>query len=164
MIGTGIQIVGYDMRRGADDLYAPHIGLMVRLGADERGQERVVNINDPVAIMRHKLRRQNTHVLGQHNIFRRVRIDHFSDLFLVLRSVEFFVADAMERYTELLDQRAQRLMVGNYSTDLRRQFAGIVPDQEIAQAVRLGFARITTGCFSVVASLTTADAGSTCCR
>jgi len=35
---TGIEIVRHDMRRSADDLHAALVGLMIRLGADERRQ------------------------------------------------------------------------------------------------------------------------------
>jgi hypothetical protein len=42
---AGVEIVGDDVRRGADDFYAALVGLMVRFGADERRQKRVVDID-----------------------------------------------------------------------------------------------------------------------
>ncbi len=46
---TFIQIVRGIVRRGPDDFHAPVIGLPVGIGADESGQEGVMDIDDRTA-------------------------------------------------------------------------------------------------------------------
>ena len=47
--GTFIQIVRGIVRRGSDDFHASVIGLPIGVGADERGQEGVMDIDDRTA-------------------------------------------------------------------------------------------------------------------
>src|SRR5450432_4310162 len=44
--GTLVELAGHEMRGRADDLHAARLGLVVGLGADEGGQERVVDVDD----------------------------------------------------------------------------------------------------------------------
>src|SRR5690606_40506058 len=49
--GPGVQLLGDVVRRGADDLHAPLVGLLVRPPAYERRHERMVDVDDPVGVV-----------------------------------------------------------------------------------------------------------------
>ena len=45
---TAVELLRHIVGRGADELHPAIIRLLVRLAADERRQERMVNIDDPI--------------------------------------------------------------------------------------------------------------------
>src|SRR6266850_2697248 len=51
-----IENFGDVMRRGADELHAALVGLVMRLGADKRRQERVMNVDDLLRIVPDEIR------------------------------------------------------------------------------------------------------------
>ena len=55
------------VRGRADELHAPFVGLVVRLRADERGQERVVDVDRAAAERRAGVVRQHLHVAREHD-------------------------------------------------------------------------------------------------
>src|ERR1700676_403732 len=65
--GPVIQLLGNVVTRGADELDAPVIRLVVGARTNKRRKKRVVNINDPVGIPACELRTQYLHVPGQHD-------------------------------------------------------------------------------------------------
>ncbi len=64
---SGIEVGGHVVAGGADELYAAGVGLVVRTGADETGQEAVVNVDDPSRVPVTDLRGHDLHVTGQYH-------------------------------------------------------------------------------------------------
>lgn len=86
---AGVEIIGDDMRRRADDLYSALVRLMIGFCADKSRQKRVVNVDHPIGIARHELRRENTHVFGEHDVFRRIILNHFGNPVFMSGALEF---------------------------------------------------------------------------
>src|SRR6185295_6766195 len=61
----GVEVVGDDVSCGADDFDTAHISLVIGFSADECRQERMVDIDHPVAITGDKSGREDAHVLCQ---------------------------------------------------------------------------------------------------
>ena len=55
------------MRRGADELHAARVGLLVGLAALERRQKRMVDVDDAVRKPLDELSAENLHVAGEHH-------------------------------------------------------------------------------------------------
>jgi len=64
------------MRGRTDVLDAPLVGLVVRLGAGEAGQERVVDVDRPAAPGPAQRVGQHLHVAGQHDQVDPLLVDH----------------------------------------------------------------------------------------
>src|SRR5713226_3798283 len=64
---TFVENVGDVMTGGADQLYSPLIRGVVRTGSRERGQKRVVDVDDAAPIPRHESGREYLHIAGQHH-------------------------------------------------------------------------------------------------
>ena len=62
-----VQVGRHVMRRGADQLDAPPVRLMVRLGALEAGQERVVDVDRAPGQPAAQIVRQHLHIPGEHD-------------------------------------------------------------------------------------------------
>jgi hypothetical protein len=65
--GALVEFFGDVMAGGADQLDAAFVGLMVGPGADETGQETVVDVDDPTRIVAAQFGRQDLHVARQHH-------------------------------------------------------------------------------------------------
>ena len=63
--GAGVELGRDVVGRGSDDLHAALPGLPVRVGADEGGKERVVDVDDPAREPRHQVGRHDLHVAGE---------------------------------------------------------------------------------------------------
>src|SRR6476619_7248629 len=68
------------MTGGADHLDPAGIGLMVGPGATKRGQEAVVDVDQPAVPHLTQPRWDDLHVSGQHDGVRGVRVDLLADL------------------------------------------------------------------------------------
>ncbi len=62
-----VEVGGRIVRRCTDQLDATVVGLAVRVGADERRQERVVDVDDPVGVCGHEAIAQDLHVPRHHH-------------------------------------------------------------------------------------------------
>ncbi len=65
--GAFVKVCGDIVRRGADQFDAPIVRLVIRLGALEAGQERVVNVDGAARQLAAQVVRQNLHVTRQHH-------------------------------------------------------------------------------------------------
>ena len=66
MMGPCVELGGDVVRGGAHDLHAALVGLPVRIGAGERGQEGVMDVDDPAREAVHEAGREHLHVAGEH--------------------------------------------------------------------------------------------------
>src|SRR5277367_6486750 len=57
-----VEHLGDVMRRGANEFYATVKSLLVRLGSDKRGQEGMMNVDDPLRKLLDEVCRQHLHV------------------------------------------------------------------------------------------------------
>jgi len=76
---TFVEIGRHIMRRRAYQLHAAVERLVIRLGALEAGQERVVDIDRPPGQLLTQARRQDLHIARQHDQIDLVLVDHFED-------------------------------------------------------------------------------------
>jgi hypothetical protein len=64
---TGVEVGGDVVGGGADQFDAALVRLGVRIGADERGKEAVVDVDDPVEPAFDKRLRDDLHISGKHD-------------------------------------------------------------------------------------------------
>ena len=81
---TFIEVRGDIVGRGADQLDAALMGLVIGLGPLERGQERMVDVDDPAIEAGRELVGQDLHVAGQHHEISAGLLDQPEQLFLLL--------------------------------------------------------------------------------
>jgi len=55
------------MRGGANEFHASLVGLVMRLGADERGQKRMMDVDDLLRVVPDEFRGKHLHVARQHD-------------------------------------------------------------------------------------------------
>ncbi len=60
-----IEVAGHVVRRGTDDLHATIMRLAIRVGADECGEERVVDVDHLAVPLVGEPRGQHQHVAGE---------------------------------------------------------------------------------------------------
>ncbi len=119
-----------------DDLHAAVVGLLVGVGADERRQERVMDVDDPVRESFHEIRAQNPHVFRQHQVIRGVRFQDPHHVRLVFFPRLVLVGQMMERVTETLDQRPEHGVVADDPLHHGVHLVEPTADQQVAQAMR----------------------------
>lgn len=81
---TFIQVGSDEMRCGADNLDTTLVGLVVRLGTLEGGQEAVVDVDDAARHSFAEGRGEDLHVAGENNEFDIVLFDEGEDLGFLL--------------------------------------------------------------------------------
>ncbi|MNC25728.1 hypothetical protein D3C75_738270 [compost metagenome] len=134
---AGVQFFGDVVAGRADQLHTTQGGLVIRLGADERRQEAVVDVDHLFSIVLAQLRRQDLHVAGQHHHIGGVFLHqarHFGKGRGLVLGVDRYME---ERNTVPLDHAAQVVVVGDHTRDLAVQFIGVPAVQQVGQAVRL---------------------------
>jgi len=130
-----IQIGCDKMRRGANDLDAALVGLVVGLRALERGQEAVVNIDDAA---RHSLtehRAEHLHVACQHNELNVVFLDQLQHLRLLLCLGLLGNRQVMELDAVASSQRREVGMVGHDQRNLYGQLARLRAKQQVVETM-----------------------------
>ena len=121
----------------ADELDAARVRCMVGLGAGERGQKRVVHVDDGHGVMAYEARRQHLHIPRQHHQVHLVRGEDFElpgfGCFAV-RGVDRneFKGNAVEA-----SQLLHVAMVGDDHRDLACQFAGPPAVKQVGHAVQI---------------------------
>ncbi len=115
-----VEIGGDVMRRGADDLHAPLVGLMIGLGALEARQEGVMNVDDAAEEGRREAIGENLHVAGQDHEFGAGLVDEFDDLLLLLGLVVPGDGPQMERQSGLFGRSPRILVVRHDGGDVGR--------------------------------------------
>src|SRR6267143_2104894 len=130
-----VQLLRGVVARGADELDAPVVRLVVRSRSNKRRQKRVVNVDDPVGKSARELRAQDLHVPSQHNQIGLIgckQLEFFLLLFLLI-----FGADRkdVERDAKSFRHGLQVRVIADHQRNASRQFSRYVPEQQIVQAV-----------------------------
>jgi hypothetical protein len=132
-----VQLAGHVVAGGADQLHAPGVGLVVGLGADEAGQEAVVDVDDLPRVVLAQLGRQDLHVAGQHHhvafgFAEQLRHLGVGGGLVVRRHRHVVEGDAVP-----LHEAAEGFVVGDDAGDLDVQLVGLPARQQVVQAVLL---------------------------
>ena len=135
--GTGVELCGDVVARGADDLHAALIGLMVGLGADEGGQEGVVDVDDVVGIGGNHVVADDLHVAGQDDEGDAVVAQelHLGLLYLALVGPVLVDGEDVVRQAELVGHVAQVLVVGDDAGNLDVELTGLPARQQVVEAM-----------------------------
>jgi len=109
---------------------------VIWLGADERRQEAVVDVDHPLGEFVAQFGRQNLHVARQHyhvgTLFAH-QARHFSEGLLLVGRID----GDMEVWNPVpLDHAAQIVMVGNHARNVAIQLAAVPAMQQVGQAMR----------------------------
>ena len=125
-----VQVLGDVVAGGADQFHAPVVGLLIGVGTDEGGQERVVNIDDAVRVPGHEGGAENLHVAGQydhvHLPFQQLQCLRFRLFLIVPGDRNVVVGNA-----ETLHFAAQVVVVADHHRNHRRQIAPRHPPQQV---------------------------------
>ena len=133
-----VQGGGDVVRRGADQLHTAGMGLVVRLGALEGGQERVVDVDGLAGQLGAQLIGEDLHVAGQDGQLDVVLLHQGAQRILGLGLGVRGDRDVVERDAVELRQALEVTVVGHDGRDLDRQRAGALQEQQVVQAVRRG--------------------------
>lgn len=132
-----VEVAGDVVRGRADELDAALLGLLVRLGADERRQERVVDVDHRHPELLEELRREDLHVTREHHEVD-VADEELQDLLLRRRLVgSRDRRHVEERHAEAPHVLGGRRVIGDHHRDADGQVAAAVPPQQVEQAVVL---------------------------
>ena len=117
-----VEVARHEMRRRADELHAAGVRLLVRVGALEPGQERVVDVDDPPAERGAQLGREDLHVPREHDELDVVLLDHlehavFEGELLARRSSPGATRTARRRTTASSARSGWLLSTSGMSTD-----------------------------------------------
>src|ERR1019366_4872574 len=135
--GAIVQHRGHVMAGGADQ-FGPAVKCRgVGTGADEGGQERVVNVDDARGILLDERRRQNLHVAGQHH-----QVDAGSRQQSQLRlfggaTVRGIDGDVVELDAMETRQRLAIRMIGDDQGNRAVELSGLKAVEEIGQTVQV---------------------------
>ncbi len=133
--GTVVENFGNVVAGCADQLYAALEGLMVRARADERGQKRMVNVDDALRIAADEIIGEDLHVAGEDDEVGFVRLDQRVDILFRLWLIVFRDWDhGVGNFVEVGDSLIVR-MIGNDERDVAGEFAALVTVEEIDEAV-----------------------------
>ena len=148
--GTCVELGGHIVAGGSDNLHAALPCLMVGLGADEGGEEGVVDVDDVVGVGLNHLLGNHLHLASQHDegnavVAQQLHLFLFLLGFVLLCDWEDVVGDA-----ELLGHVLQVGVVGDDEGYLAIPFAGCVACQHVIEAVahlrnKDGHARLDVG-------------------
>src|SRR6267154_95305 len=130
-----VQLLRDVVARGADELDAPVVRLVVRPRSNKRRQKRVVNVDDPVGKSARELRAQDLHVPSEHNQVDMIVCEQLKFFLLLLLLIFGPDRKHVERDTKALRHGLQVRMVADYERNASRQFSRYVPKQQIVQAV-----------------------------
>src|SRR6266700_5171387 len=110
----------------ANQLHSPLESLMVRLAADERGQKRMMNVDDPLRIRTHELRRKNLHVASENDEVHRLPLQQSQNL--ALRRLLFFLLNRhqVKRNAIKLCNGLAIRMIRNYAWNIARQLSTLM--------------------------------------
>ncbi|CDX51622.1 hypothetical protein MPL3365_130579 [Mesorhizobium plurifarium] len=130
-----IQISGDVMRCGADQFHAALVSLLVRIGAFERRQKRMVDVYDPPGHLLTHFIRENLHVTGKHDQLG-PRVGHDTHL-LCFRFgfVVFCHLDAVKRNVVIHYDLLIVHVIRDHCHDINRKSANTPSIQEIIEAV-----------------------------
>lgn len=133
--GTGVEIGGDIVAGGSDQFHAAGVGLLVRVRADESGQEAVVDVDDSAVELLAELLRQDLHETGEDDEFDFLFDDEFADA----GETGFFIVaihrDFIEGDPSALGGGAAVGAVADDGRDLDRQFVEFGAPEDFVEAV-----------------------------
>jgi len=133
--GTVVEDFGDVVAGCADQLHAALEGLMVRAGADEGGQKRMMNVDDALRIAVDEIVGKNLHVAGENHEIGLMLLDQTVDLLLGLLLVFFGGRDdRVGNFVEVGDGLGVG-MIGDDERNFAGEFAALVTVEEIDEAV-----------------------------
>ena len=134
MIGSVVEVLGHVMGGRTDEFDAALLGPPIRRGADEGGQERVVDVDHRTTHLGEELRREDLHVPGQHH-----QIDVAAQqLELALLGLDPNILGrrhVKERHRERADLIGEIGMVGDHHHDRHVELTATIAPQQVEQAV-----------------------------
>ncbi len=130
-VQVGRDVVG----GGADQLHTPVVGLVVRLGALEAGQKRVVDVDGTPGQFAAQVVAQDLHVTRQHHQLGAFSLDDLVLLGFGLRLVVFGHRDVVEGHVVAGRQLVKLTVVADDGADVQRQQATFPAEQQVVQAV-----------------------------
>lgn len=133
--GPLVQVGCDKMRRGANDLDATVVGLVVWLGALERRQETVVDVDDATGHGFAESRTEDLHVPRQDDKLDIVLLDEVEDLPLLRRLGFLRDGEMMELNAVTSGQGGELRVVGYDQRDLDGELAGLGAEEEIVEAM-----------------------------
>lgn len=133
--GAFVELFGDEVCGGADDFDAALEGLVVGAGADEGGEEGVMDVDELAGKAVDEVRAQDAHVFGEHDEVRAVGEDGFEEAGFVLIAGEAVVGDVMEGEVEAADQGCEGVVVADDREELGVQFGVGVADEDVRQAM-----------------------------
>lgn len=133
--GTLVQVGGHKVRGRADDLDAALVGLVVGLGALERRQEGVVDVDDAAGHGGAELGGQDLHVPRQHDELDAVLGDEVQDGGLLLGLGVLCHGEVVEGDAVRLCELGVLRVVGHDQRHLDAELAGLHAEQQVVEAV-----------------------------
>lgn len=133
--GALVQVGCDEVGRGTDDLDAAVVGLVVRLGALERGQEAVVDVDDLAAHSGAEHGREDLHVARQDDELDVVLLDQLEDLALLLGLGVLGDGQVVELDAVAASQGFKVGVVGDDDGDVDPELARLGAEQQVVEAV-----------------------------
>ena len=131
-----VEVLGDEMRRGADDLHPPRVGLVIGLGPGEGGKERVVDVDDPPRVAGDERRAQDPHVARQDHEIDPLALEHFQQLALLFGRVRAH-REEMERHAEHRGHVPQVLVVAEHGREVDVDLPRAPAQQQVEEAMVL---------------------------
>lgn len=133
--GTLIQIAGDEVRGGTDNFDTAVVGLVVGLGALERGQEAVVDVDDAAGHSLAQGRGQDLHVASQDDEVDVVLADELQDAGLLL-GLGILVDGKVDEGDVIGGREGSEVrVIGDDQGDLDGELAGRGTEEEVVEAV-----------------------------
>jgi hypothetical protein len=137
--GPGIEIGGDVVAGGADEFDAALVGLLVGIGADEGGQETVVDVDDAPGVVVAQIIRQDLHEAREHDEFHVLRLDQAADGGEAGGALVAVHRDLMERDAGMVGDAAAVRPVADDGGDFHRELAEFgAPEDFVEAVVRFG--------------------------
>lgn len=133
--GPLVEVGGDKVGGGPDNLDTTLVGLVVRLGALEGGQEAVVDVDDPAAHGGAQGRGQDLHVAGEHDELDVVRLNQLQDLGLLLGLGVLGDGEVVELDAVAPGQGLVLGVVGHDDGDVDAQLARLGPEEQVVETV-----------------------------
>ena len=134
--GSVIQHLCHVVTRRADQLDAARVGPVIRLRPCERGQKRVVHVDDCSRISRDESRRKNLHITRQHDDFDAMRLKNRELPRLCLGSRRSAHRHVLKRNAVIRRELLHLAMIRNDHPDDAVQLARLPAVQQIGDAVK----------------------------
>lgn len=130
-----VQVGRHEVRRGPDDLNAAVVRLVVGLGALERGQEAVVDVDDLAAHGGAQRGREDLHVAGQDDELDVVLPDQLQDLALLRGLGVLGDGQVVELDAVAPGQRLKVRVVRDDDGDVDAELARLGAEEQVVEAV-----------------------------